>query len=1014
MKEVFIIFLEMSVCGSAAYLLYLLTVHSFGKRLSSAGRFVFLKAAALLFVLPISKLLSPLLSLTDRFAAANEPALPKDPAVITPQITLPDIPVQNTLPPVVTADPLAPNAPAAAETVAKSIDILALLAVIWIIGVAAMLAWRVICRLRFEYGSRRVLVPAGEEIMAMYRRCCESMGISRAIPVYTCEKVYTPMIVGAIRPKIILPQKEISQKSLEFVFRHELTHYQRGDIFSKIFASIVTALHWFNPLIHVFDREFIFRLELSCDERAGRSIDLDGRKDYCMAILEAVPVKRNADVGLIFGTSGKNKLKKRLDNILNFKKMRLSQKIIAAVVAVVIIAVACVLVAMVIPVDRSNDDGTDQLRYNVNSVTLEALSFEKYYLTDSEINEFFDALSLLDFSDVNEFEPWVGEPPAAGTPVIICTVETDSETLVIKFTGTDGTCITVERGDEAVIYDFRSDPVYQEKVRDVIIDTIVDKAGFDFSIENLYPDISDPENTDDAYETAEIVFPAHELDKTEYNAHIFEIPTFSARLSLPKGWKIGIPADGEKRFSELLWSPVNIYNGNGELMGTIGYNTFEIYDDTTDENYYRMVYNQIMLGSGVNWNGGYTPIKTEPGIENAVTKVMVYDYENREETLYPAVLAYDENLLVYIGIQFDVDAVTEQQLRDIAESVTFSPTFSQSDNSMHDYFNVPPSGYISYQFVTGTGHLADNGDVSYISNDDPRVLVSFALPDEWNFNGGSTAGDDISKVFEIAGVFPTDEYSVEKISYFDLDTSFPASFINDMGRETTVYAEEVSSQGLYDYVEHRSTMLYTGEYECYTYVVSRNGWSVYVTFVVNENFDEAVVEKVLSSVNIRTASSQTPQLPLGIEIDIIGLLDGFIQTNNFLFTEPPASGNETAEYNGREYYKITDKNYDTWDEWSELFYGIYTDEFASNLLNGFDTVVNIDGETYSDGGSRGRDVDNDYEYTVTSATDSRITVEMRRGYLLEGDEDAVQVDTLTIVKTVNGWRIESNNGWNGN
>lgn len=146
--------------------------------------------------------------------------------------------------------------------------------------------------------------------------------------------------------------------------------------------------------------------------------------------------------------------------------------------------------------------------------------------------------------------------------------------------------------------------------------------------------------------------------------------------------------------------------------------------------------------------------------------------------------------------------------------------------------------------------------------------------------------------------------------------------------------------------------------------------------------------------------------------EITDLLESFILTQDFLFTEPPASGGETADYNGREYYNITDENYDTWDEWSALFYSVYTDEFAENLLN-LGTVINIDGAAYSDGGSRGNDVDNNYEYSVVETQSGSITVEMYRPYHPEGDEDATKVDVIVIVKTDYGWRIESNNGWNG-
>lgn len=736
MKEVLIIVAEMSFCGTAAFLLYLLTVHFFCRQMSSVAKFSFLKAAVLLFVLPISKLLSPLLSLNERFTTAEEikTSVPFD--TVSPQSTTTNVPVPDFVPPVVSDTPIDASAPVVDEALAGSLDILAILAVIWITGILVIFLWRLLCRLHFEYNIRSVNSPAGEEVMSIYLRCCESMGVSHHIPVYICEKVYTPMIVGAVRPKILLPQKEISRKSLEFVFRHELTHYQRNDIFTKMLMSLVTMLHWFNPLVYVFDREFVSMLELSCDEMAGRTLDNEGRKDYCMAILETVPVRRTSRIGLIFGMSGKKKIKQRLDNILHFKKMRLSQKIFAAVAATMIIGVSCVLVAMFIPVDRTDNP----------------------------------------------------------------------------------------------------------------------------SAHNISDDIIYPESTE---------------DDTEDN---------------------GISGD-------------------------------TVLDNTHDD--------------------------SNPNI------------------------------------------ITEQ---------TQGTTDEQS--------KYLPDGYRLNQIMTGTGHLLDNGnggEYHFNGEGDSTVLVSFALPEAWIFNGYSVADEGNTKVFEIGAVYPTEEFSLEKVGYFGVDMVFPTFTENNMGHTVTIYEQEVSGSGLYDYMDHSSTLLSTGEYETYDYIVSRNGWSMSVIFVVNENFSEDIVETILQSANITTVQ----QLPAELERDVTYLLDGFILTQDFLFTEPPASGSETAEYNGRTYYKITDEKYDTWDEWSGLFYSIYTDEFANNLLNNFNTVVNINGDTYSDGGSRGSDIDNNYDYTVISANDNRMIVDMTRGYHPTGDEDSFMVDRFIIVKTDSGWRIELRNGWNG-
>lgn len=723
MKEVLIIVTEMSLCGTAAFLLYLLVVHFTDRRLSSMARFSFLKAAVLLFVLPISKLLSPLLSLTEGFTTAAElkPAVPSH--TVPTQISVPDVPVQDFISPAVPQTSIAADVPTMNEALEGNIDILTILAVIWIVGIGVIFIWRIICRLHFEHTIRAVSYTADEEIMSAVLRCCESMGISRTVPVYVCEKVYTPMIVGAVRPRILLPQKEISPRNLEFVFRHELTHYQRGDIFQKMFVSLVKALHWFNPLVYVFDYEFVSMLELSCDEMAGRTLDDAGRRDYCMAILETVPVRRTSRIGLVFGTTGKEKLKQRLDNILHFKKMRLSQKISAAVAGAVIIGVSCVLVAVFIPVDRT------------------------------------DNLSAGNISDEN-------------------------------------------------------------------------------SISN----------------------------------------------------------DG---------NPPNI--------------------------------------------------------------------------------------------------ITEQTQN----------TTEQIQSTTGEQSKYLPDDYRLIQIMRGTYHLLDNDNGGeYLFNDesDSAVLVSFSLPGNWVFNGSSVADAGSSKVFEIGAVYPTEEFSPKKVGYFGADTIFPTFIESDAaGHRVTIYEQEVSSSGLYDYMEHSSSLLYTGEYETYGYIVSRNGWSMHVIFVVNEHFSEDIVGTVLQSVDISTVH----RLPAELERDVTYLLEGFILTQDFLFTEPPASSSKTAEYNGRTYYKITDEKYDTWNEWSGLFYSIYTEEFANNLLNNFNTVININGDTYSDGGSRASNIDNSYDYTIIYINDNSMMLDMTRGYHPTVDENSFMLDRLCFVKTDSGWRIELVNGWNG-
>ena len=88
------------------------------------------------------------------------------------------------------------------------------------------------------------------------------------------------MIVGAIKPTLLLPEMELTAEQLSLVFRHELIHYRRRDIWYKLLLMLANAIHWFNPMVwlmvHAADRD----LELSCDEAVVAGRDEAYREEY--------------------------------------------------------------------------------------------------------------------------------------------------------------------------------------------------------------------------------------------------------------------------------------------------------------------------------------------------------------------------------------------------------------------------------------------------------------------------------------------------------------------------------------------------------------------------------------------------------------------------------------------------------------------------------------------------------------------------------------------------------------
>ena len=112
---------------------------------------------------------------------------------------------------------------------------------IWLVGFFVSLGWYVISYLVFVLRlTRSFQMPGVTEHSVFYR-----MTSGGTVRLAVSPIVETPMLIGAIRPTIVLPeQAEWSEQELYYVLCHELTHWRRNDILYKWFFVIVAlAVH---------------------------------------------------------------------------------------------------------------------------------------------------------------------------------------------------------------------------------------------------------------------------------------------------------------------------------------------------------------------------------------------------------------------------------------------------------------------------------------------------------------------------------------------------------------------------------------------------------------------------------------------------------------------------------------------------------------------------------------------------------------------------------------------------
>ncbi|MCL2362505.1 MAG: hypothetical protein FWC73_11935 [Defluviitaleaceae bacterium] len=170
-------------------------------------------------------------------------------------------------------------------------------------------------------------------------------GIQSPLPVVISCIATTPMVIGFIKPVIILPDIALSGRELEMILAHELTHFARGDAWLKLVTLIAKSVHWFNPGVHALSRYMHNLCESSCDEKVVMEMSTQERKHYGEAILSMLQhgsTQRSLICASGLCNSHKN-VKRRLFDMLNAKKTRKFMVAISLVMALAIAGVGGVV-----------------------------------------------------------------------------------------------------------------------------------------------------------------------------------------------------------------------------------------------------------------------------------------------------------------------------------------------------------------------------------------------------------------------------------------------------------------------------------------------------------------------------------------------------------------------------------------------------------------------------------------------------------------------------------------------
>lgn len=157
---------------------------------------------------------------------------------------------------------------------------------LWGVGMVFFIGWHTFQHIRFLSAVKRWSEDIKDTaILELFTRTKSELDIHDNIILKSCACIKTPMLIGLLRPVVLIPQSSFHQDELPLILKHELVHHKRKDLWYKVLMMLVLSIHWFNPAVHLMVKSALNLCEMSCDEEVLKEIDTKGRAKYGESII---------------------------------------------------------------------------------------------------------------------------------------------------------------------------------------------------------------------------------------------------------------------------------------------------------------------------------------------------------------------------------------------------------------------------------------------------------------------------------------------------------------------------------------------------------------------------------------------------------------------------------------------------------------------------------------------------------------------------------------------------------
>ena len=147
------------------------------------------------------------------------------------------------------------------------------LVAMWFMGVVVLSLRWVSGLIGVHQLKRHGLAVEDDLIQSSFDTLIGQLDISRSVQLLASVHVDQPMVIGWLKPVVLLPLSVVTNLPLahvEAILAHELAHVRRHDYLVLVFQSVVEVLFFYHPAVWWVSRQMRIEREYCCDELATK------------------------------------------------------------------------------------------------------------------------------------------------------------------------------------------------------------------------------------------------------------------------------------------------------------------------------------------------------------------------------------------------------------------------------------------------------------------------------------------------------------------------------------------------------------------------------------------------------------------------------------------------------------------------------------------------------------------------------------------------------------------------